>query len=49
MTADQAEARAERRAICEADRVPEETIKAIFRAYPSIYGYDDEAAQGEMF
>lgn len=49
MTADQQEARAERRAICEADHVPAAEIEKIFKRYPEIYGIADyQERQGEL-
>jgi hypothetical protein len=41
MTEDQKENRIERRAICEAEKVPEEEIQAMFKKHPQIYGIAD--------
>jgi hypothetical protein len=49
MTEDQNELRIERRAICEADKVPEEAIQAIFKSHPQIYGIEaDRSVQGDL-
>lgn len=41
MTAEQTEAREERHAICECEKVSEEAIKAIFRSKPDIFGISE--------
>lgn len=49
MTDIQQEARTERRAICEADHVPEEEIQKIFKAYPWLFGAEeDKSVQGSL-
>lgn len=49
MTEAEQEARTERRAIMEVERIPEADILALFKNRPDIYGYDDVVeVQGEL-
>ena len=49
MTGAEKEARAERQAICQASRVPQEEIEKIFKRFPELYGIADyEEKQGEL-
>jgi hypothetical protein len=49
MTSEQKEAREERIAIMQADRIPQDTIAAVLRAYAHLYGIEDaELVQGEL-
>ena len=50
MTEDQQELRAERQAICQTSRVPQEEIEKIFKRFPELYGIADyEEKQASMF
>lgn len=48
MTEEQQQARAERRAICECESVPEEEIHKIFLAYKWIFGIEDKTEIQEL-
>lgn len=41
MTSQEREAREDRQAICEVEKVPQSEIDRIFDAYPSIYGEEE--------
>ena len=48
MTADQLEAREERLAICECEKISEEAIQAIFRSRPDVFGISEITEKQEM-